>query len=65
MLSSLDHLHETTIAIHDHRYVVRSEIRGTVGKVFEACGVAIPPAVRPAWRAPSPRSKKLDRRDTT
>jgi hypothetical protein len=28
--------------------VVRSETKGTVGKVFQACGVAIPPALRPA-----------------
>lgn len=48
VVRDLDQLHETTIAIHDHRYVVRSEIKGTVGKVFQACGVAIPPALRPA-----------------
>ena len=48
VVRDLDQLHETTIAIHDHRYVVRSETKGTVGKVFQACGVAIPPALRSA-----------------
>ena len=48
VVRDLDQLHETTIAIHDHRYVVRSETKGTVGKVFQACGVAIPPALHPA-----------------
>jgi hypothetical protein len=48
VVRDLDHLHETTIQIHDHAYVVRSETKGTVGKVFQACGVAIPPALRSA-----------------
>jgi hypothetical protein len=48
VVHDLDHLHETTIQIHDHAYVVRSETKGTVGKVFQACGVAIPPALRSA-----------------
>ncbi len=48
VVHDLDQLHETTITIHDHDYIVRSETKGTVGKVFQACGVAIPPALRPA-----------------
>jgi len=48
VVRDLTQLHETTIEIHEHRYVVRSETKGTVGKVFQACGVAIPPALRPA-----------------
>jgi transposase len=48
VIRDLGQLHETTIAIQDQQYVVRSEIKGTVGKVFQACGVAIPPALRPA-----------------
>ena len=47
VVRDLSQLHETTIAIQDHRYVVRSETKGTIGKVFQACGVAIPPALRP------------------
>jgi len=48
LVRDLSQLHETTITIQDHQYVVRSETNGTVGKVFQACGVAIPPVLRPA-----------------
>jgi hypothetical protein len=48
VVRDLRQLHETKIAIQDHRCVVRSEIKATVGKVLQACGVAIPPALRPA-----------------
>ena len=48
IVRDLDHLAETTITVAEHPYVVRSEIKGTLGKVFHASGVAIPPAVRPA-----------------
>ena len=47
IIRDLDHLAETTITVDEKRYVVRSEIKGTVGKVFQAAGVAIPPALRP------------------
>ena len=46
VVHDLNQLHETTIEIDDHAYVVRSETKGTIGKVFQACGVAIPPALR-------------------
>ncbi len=48
VVRDLQQLHETTIAIDGHRYIVRSETKGTIGKVFQACGVAIPPALRAA-----------------
>jgi transposase len=48
VVHDLNQLHETTIKIDDHAYVVRSETKGTIGKVFQACGVAIPPALCPA-----------------
>jgi Transposase DDE domain len=48
VVHDLDALHETEITIDRHAYVVRSEAKRTVGKVFQACGVAIPPALRPA-----------------
>jgi hypothetical protein len=48
VMRDLDALHETTITIDGHAYLVRSEAKRTVGKVFQACGVAIPPALRPA-----------------
>jgi len=48
IVRDLDHLQETTITVHERDYVVRSAIKGTLGKVFQAASVAIPPAVRPA-----------------
>lgn len=48
IIRDLDHLQETTITVDDKDYVIRSQIKGTLGKVFQATGVAIPPAVRPA-----------------
>ncbi len=48
MVRDLDALHETTITIDGHAYLVRSEAKRTVGRVFRACGVAIPPALRSA-----------------
>jgi transposase len=48
LVRDLDQLHETTIRINDQAYVIRSETKGVVGKVFQACGVAVPPALRPA-----------------
>lgn len=48
IVHDLDHLAETTITVDDRPYVIRSEIKGTLGKVFQAAGVAIPPAVRTA-----------------
>jgi transposase len=48
IIRDLDHLQDTTIAVNDKSYVIRSQIKGTLSKVFQATGVAIPPAVRPA-----------------
>ena len=48
IVRDLDHLDETTITVTEKPYVIRSEIKGTLGKVFPAAGVAIPPALRPA-----------------
>jgi arginine repressor len=48
IVRDLDHLDETTITVDEKRYVIRSEIKGTLGKGFHAAGVAIPPALRPA-----------------
>ena len=48
IVRDLDHLRETTITVDEKDYVIRSQIKGTLGKVFQAIGVAIPPAVRPA-----------------
>jgi hypothetical protein len=38
----------TAFQINDQAFVVLSQTKGTIGKVFQAAGVAIPPALRPA-----------------
>jgi len=48
IVRDLDYLQETTITVNEKAYVIRSQVKGTVGKVFQATGVAIPPAIRPA-----------------
>jgi transposase len=48
IIRDLDHLQDTTITVDEKDYVIRSQIKGTLAKVFQATGVAIPPAVRPA-----------------
>ena len=48
IIHDLDRLHETTVTVQDKPYIVRSQIKGTLAAVFQAAGVAIPPAVRPA-----------------
>lgn len=53
VLQDLDRLGETTIQTEGKGYVLRSTTSGTVGKVFQACGVALPPTVRPLAPPPS------------
>jgi len=48
IMRDLDHLQETRITVAEKDYVIRSQIKGTLAKVFQAASVAIPPAVRPA-----------------
>jgi transposase len=48
IIADLDRLQEVEMSIEAKRYVVRTETKGTVGKVFQACGVALPPTLRPA-----------------
>lgn len=47
VLRDLDSLQEIEIRIDGKGYVLRNEVKGAVGKVFQACGVAIPPTLRP------------------
>jgi hypothetical protein len=54
MVRDLDALHETTISIDTRAFVVRSEAKGTAGKVFQACGVAMPPVLRSLAPADGP-----------
>jgi len=48
IIRDLDRLQEVEMSIQGKSYVVRTETKGTAGKVFQACGVALPPTLRPA-----------------
>ena len=47
MIRDLDNLIEMEVAISGKGYVFRGQASGVAGKVFQACGVALPPALRP------------------
>ncbi|MDW7712320.1 MAG: IS1634 family transposase [Deferrisomatales bacterium] len=46
VIRDLDALEETIVEQEAKRFVLRSEVRGTCGAVFQSVGVAIPPTVR-------------------
>jgi hypothetical protein len=46
VIRDVDNLTEMEIAIGGKGYVFRSEAKGITGKVFQACGVALPPTLR-------------------
>ena len=46
VIRDVDNLTEMEVAIDGKGYLFRSEAKGTTGKVFQACGVALPPALR-------------------
>jgi transposase len=48
VVQDLDRLEEVTITVDEKSYVLRTEPKGTVGKVFQAAGVALPPVIRPS-----------------
>ena len=70
VIRDVDHLTEMEIAIGGKGYVFRSEAKGTAGKVFQACGVALPPTLRqcqtpphlPPPEQPSKREIRVTRR---
>jgi len=47
IIRDLDNLIEMEVAIGGKGYVFRGQASGGAGKVFQACGVALPPALRP------------------
>jgi len=47
IIRDLDNLIEMEVAIRGKGYVFRGQTSGVAGKVFQACGVALPPALRP------------------
>jgi transposase len=46
VVRDLDNLNEMKIAINDKSFVFRGQTSGVAGKVFQACGVALPPVLR-------------------
>jgi hypothetical protein len=47
VIGDLDNLAEREVAINGKGYVFRGQTTGVAGQVFEACGVALPPLMRP------------------
>jgi hypothetical protein len=47
VIRDLDNLIEMEVAISGKGYVFRGQTSGVAGKAFQACGVALPPALRP------------------
>jgi len=46
VIRDLDSLEEIELELDAKRYRLRSEAKGTTGKVFQACGAALPPVLR-------------------
>jgi len=46
VVRDLDNLNEMKIAINDKSFVFRGQTSGVAGKVFQVCGVALPPVLR-------------------
>ena len=46
VISDLERLQEVEMSLEGKSYTVRTETKGTIGKVFQACRVALPPALR-------------------
>jgi len=46
LIRDLDNRQEMEVSITGKGYVFPSEVKGTTGKGFQACGVALPPALR-------------------
>ena len=46
IIRDLDNLVEMEVSINGKGYSFRGETKGTTGKVFQACGVAVPPTLR-------------------
>jgi transposase len=46
VVRDLDNLNEMKLAINDKRFVFRGQTSGVAGKVFQACGIALPPVLR-------------------
>ena len=47
VVEDLDRLEEVTLTLGKKGYILRTDPKGTVGKVAQAVGVALPPVIRP------------------
>jgi len=47
ILDDLDGLQEIELTVQGQGYRLRTESKGTISAVFGACGVALPPTLRP------------------
>ncbi len=54
IIRDLDNLVEMEVAINGKGYVFRGQTTGVAGKVFQACGVALPPLMRPSSPTAAP-----------
>jgi hypothetical protein len=54
VIRDLDNLVEMEVAINGKGYVFRGQTTGVAGKVFQACGAALPPLMRPCSSAAPP-----------
>jgi transposase len=48
LISDLDRLEEVEVDVSGKKFVLRSETRGAVGKLFQAVGASLPPTIRQA-----------------
>jgi Transposase DDE domain len=46
IVHDLDRLQEIDLQVNGKAYTLRTEAKGTIGKVFQVCGVALPPTLR-------------------
>jgi transposase len=48
IIRDLDRFQEVEITLQGKNFIVRTETKATIGKVFQSCGVALPPILRSA-----------------
>jgi hypothetical protein len=65
VVQDLDRLEELTLTVDEKGYVLRTDPKSTVAKVFQAAGVALPPVIRPVVESLATASSLPRKRDTT
>jgi hypothetical protein len=46
VLRDLERVEQVEVEHQGHRFLLRSQLSGTAGRVFQAAGVAVPPTVQ-------------------